>query len=64
MDPLTTLYERLRQRAGSAPSCVEQPPLLEDWLRYWNDQDTDLGNLRNFEHWLSCSTVVRATRRP
>jgi hypothetical protein len=62
MDPLTTLYERLRQRVGRVPSCVEQPPLLEDWLRYWNDTDTDLGNLRNFEHWLSRSTLVRAAR--
>jgi hypothetical protein len=63
MDALTTLYERLRQRAGYVPSCIEQPPLLEDWLRYWNDTATDLGNLRNFKHWLSRSTVVRAARQ-
>ena len=64
MDPLTTLYERLRQRAGgNVPSCLEQPPLLEDWLRYWNDDDTELGNLRNFEHWLSRSSAVRGTRQ-
>jgi hypothetical protein len=31
----------------------EEPPLLEDWLRFWNDEDTDLGNLRNFEHWMT-----------
>jgi hypothetical protein len=60
MDPLTTLYERLRQRAGHLPACIEQPPLLEDWLRYWNDEETELGNLRNFEHWLSRSTTARA----
>jgi hypothetical protein len=29
------------------------PPQLEDWLRYWNDGDTDIGNLRNLEHWLT-----------
>jgi hypothetical protein len=52
MDPLTNLYERLRQsdRTGLMP---QEPPRLEDWLRYWNDEDTDLGNLRNFEHWLT-----------
>ena len=61
MDPLTTLYQRLRQR-GSVPACVEQPPLLEDWLRYWNDNDTELGNLRNFEHWLSRSGAVSRSR--
>ncbi|HKE96361.1 MAG TPA: hypothetical protein VKB34_18785 [Povalibacter sp.] len=56
MDPLTNLYDRLRQRAavtGARPVCPEEPPLLEDWLRFWNDDDTDLGNLRNFEHWIT-----------
>jgi hypothetical protein len=57
MDPLATLYERLRQRANVPQSASQilpgEPPPLEDWLRYWNDADTDLGNLRNFDHWLS-----------
>jgi hypothetical protein len=52
MDPLTHLYERLRQ-SDLAQAIPQAPPQLEDWLRYWNDEDTDLGNLRNFEHWLS-----------
>ena len=52
MDPLTSLYERLRQSPAHATIPTE-PPALEDWLRYWNDEDTDLGNLRNFEHWLT-----------
>jgi len=66
MDPLTNLYDRLRQRAAhTVPLAVppgatripaawpEEPPLLDDWLRFWNDEDTDLGNLRNFEHWMA-----------
>jgi hypothetical protein len=61
MDPLTNLYDRLRQRAAQSntqgatrPSAwPEEPPRLEDWLRFWNDEDTDLGNLRNFEHWMA-----------
>jgi hypothetical protein len=68
MDPLTNLYDRLRQRAAQTaiqvpagadrnatarPGLPEEPPLLEDWLRFWNDEDTDLGNLRNFEHWMA-----------
>lgn len=56
MDPLTSLYDRLRQRAttvANATCLPEEPPLLQDWLRFWNDDDTDLGNLRNFEHWMS-----------
>jgi hypothetical protein len=52
MDPLTTLYERLRTLAppGAYPA---ESASYEEWLQYWNDDDTDLGNLRNFEHWLS-----------
>ena len=60
MDPLTNLYDRLRQRAAQSSysgaartTWPEEPPLLEDWLRFWNDEDTDLGNLRNFEHWMA-----------
>jgi hypothetical protein len=55
MDPLTTLYERLRQSSDRHACVPDEPPRLEDWLRYWNDEDTDLGNLRNFEHWLAMS---------
>ena len=63
MDPVTTLYERLRQRSGGTlPVCVEQPPLLEDWLRHWNDDATDLINLRNLEHWLCRSPALRTDR--
>jgi hypothetical protein len=43
MDPLTQLYQRLRT----------QWPAIEAWLEYWDDEDTDLGNLRTLEHWLS-----------
>ena len=72
MDPLTNLYDRLRQRAAQTATQAaagaaiganrngatrsglpEEPPQLEDWLRFWNDEDTDLGNLRNFEHWMA-----------
>lgn len=55
MDPLTTLYDRLRQRAGSGAAVPDEPPKLHEWLRFWNDEDTDLCNLRNFEHWISRS---------
>jgi len=62
MDPLTNLYDRLRHRSASAADTsaaaagrkwLYEPPQLQDWLRFWNDDDTDLGNLRNFEHWIA-----------
>jgi hypothetical protein len=54
MDPLTQMYERLRLQVPSAPTQAQaDPSLIAAWLEYWNDDDTDLGNLRTFEHWLS-----------
>jgi len=62
MDPLTNLYDRLRQQSAGA-AWPEEPPRLQDWLRFWNDEDTDLGNLRNFEHWIARSRgPAHATR--
>ena len=52
MDPLTQLYERLRTPVSGARYRPE-PAIVEAWLEYWSDDDTDLGNLRTFEHWLS-----------
>lgn len=60
MDPLTQLYERLRAQAPARILPVE-PPSIEEWLTYWNDDDTDLGNLRAFEHWLSRSARAKAS---
>lgn len=25
---------------------------LSRWMHYWNDAESDLSNLRNFQHWL------------
>ena len=52
MDPLTQLYERLRTQ-GPGGRIPLEPAVIEAWLEYWNDDDSDLGNLRTFEHWLS-----------
>lgn len=64
MDPLTNLYTRLREQRLQGPASgrtwPDEPPRLEDWLNYWNDDDTDLCNLRNFEHWLSRARTERA----
>ena len=52
MDPLSQLYERLRAQVprGHLPP---EPPSFDDWMKYWNDDESELGNLRSFEHWLS-----------
>ena len=53
MDPLTQMYQRLRAAQVPGPRISIEPPAIEQWLEFWNDDDTDLGNLRTFEHWLS-----------
>lgn len=65
MDPLTNLYDRLRQPSltgNAGRAWPDEPPQLEDWLRFWNDEDTDLGNLRNFEHWMSRARPERTSK--
>jgi hypothetical protein len=52
MDPLTQLYERLRATAPRAALPIE-PPCFDEWLKCWNDDDSEMSNLRAFEHWLS-----------
>lgn len=28
-------------------------PDLQQWMQYWNDDESYAGNLRNIRHWLS-----------
>jgi hypothetical protein len=65
MDPLYMLNQRLRyfsECLHGTPAANIAAPSVEDWLQYWNDDDTDLANLRNFEHWLSTSKAQRELR--
>jgi hypothetical protein len=34
-------------------SSASDPPAVEEWLRFWNDGDSDLANLENLGYWLS-----------
>ncbi len=58
MDPLTQLYERLRATAPTAGFPAE-PPSLEEWMKYWDDEQSEYVNLRTFEHWLSRAASTR-----
>lgn len=62
MDPVHVLTQRLTHFAESlrASGAVEfSPPTLDEWLEFWDDDDTDLGNLRNLDHWLSATLAKR-----
>lgn len=58
MDPLTQLYERLRAESPGR-FVPNDPPSFDEWMKYWNDDDSELGNLRTFEHWLSRRRVAK-----
>lgn len=65
MDPIYVLNQRVRyfsECLKGTPAANASPPTVEDWLHYWNDDDTDLGNLRNIEHWLSAGKAQRELR--
>jgi hypothetical protein len=65
MDPVYVLNQRFRYFAEclqGTPAANVEPPTIEEWLQYWNDDDTDLGNLRNIEHWLSANKAQRELR--
>lgn len=56
MDPVNVLTQRLRHFADGMRMVNGKefvPPTLEEWLEFWDDDDSDIGNLRNLEHWLS-----------
>lgn len=57
-------YLSERVRAWTEQNCGSRlvPPSFADWLQYWNDDDTVLGNLRNLEHWLDRAKETRKLR--
>jgi len=61
MDPVNVLSQRLRHFADSLHALGAKefvPPTLEEWLEFWDDDDSDIGNLRNLEHWLKMNRVA------
>jgi hypothetical protein len=62
MDHATDISQRLKQYAATlsnAGAQVADDNSLEQWLGFWDEDDSVYGNVRNLEHWLS-----QATRRP
>jgi hypothetical protein len=53
MDAEISLSDLPRFNAFAAQaSALSRAPTLEQWLKYWNDADTDFGNLKNIRHWI------------
>jgi surface antigen len=53
MDAETSLSDTPQSNAFAAQArALSQTPTLEQWLQYWNDADTDFGNVTNIQHWI------------
>jgi hypothetical protein len=56
MDQATQLSRRLKQYAATlanAGAKQDDDYSIEQWLRFWDEDDSVYGNVRNLEHWLS-----------
>jgi hypothetical protein len=56
MDHATEISQRLKQYAAtltSAGAKAVDDSSLEQWLGFWDEDDSVYGNVRNLEHWLA-----------
>jgi hypothetical protein len=56
MDHATEISQRLKRYAttlATAGAKAADDNSLEQWLGFWDEDDSIYGNVRNLEHWLS-----------
>jgi hypothetical protein len=64
MDAETSLSDTPQSKAFAAQArALSQTPTLEQWLQYWNDADTDSGNLNNLRHWIELARQTGSSRQ-
>jgi hypothetical protein len=62
MDHATIVSHRLKQFAtilASESAKHADDYSIEEWLGFWDEDDSVFGNVRNLEHWLSQAAVSR-----
>lgn len=66
MDHATEISQRLKAYAATltdAATHALDDNALEQWLGFWDEDDSVYGNVRNLEHWLArANRQQRATR--
>jgi hypothetical protein len=63
MDAEISLSDTPQSNAFAAHArALSQTPTLEQWLQYWNDADTDFGNLSNLRHWIELARRSQSTQ--
>jgi hypothetical protein len=56
MDQATELSQRLKRYAATLTTAGVKHTddhSIEQWLGFWDEDDSVFGNVRNLEHWLS-----------
>lgn len=56
MDHATEISMRLKQYAETLTAANARHTddfALEEWLGFWDEDDSVFGNVRNLEHWLA-----------
>jgi hypothetical protein len=62
MDQATELSMRLKQYAAALTAAGLQQAddySIEQWLGFWDEDDSVFGNVGNIEHWLSQSIAAK-----
>ncbi|MGD9841417.1 MAG: hypothetical protein AB7F79_04585 [Steroidobacteraceae bacterium] len=50
----------LRQQRERNDSPIPDAPNLNEWLQYWNDEESFTANMRNLAHWIACAKAQAA----
>ncbi len=45
----------LRKQREAAETVAPETPELQQWLQYWNDEESFTSNMRNLSHWIACA---------
>jgi hypothetical protein len=65
MDHATEISQRLKAYAATltdAATNALDDNALEQWLGFWDEDDSIYGNVRNLEHWLTRARRERPAR--
>ncbi len=63
LEHIAASQERTSRFARRLGAGTVDPPVLEQWLKFWDDSESDFGNLDNLEHWLKHSEAARTAPR-
>ena len=65
MDAEISLSDPEPNAFAAQARALSQTPTFEQWVNYWDDADSDFGNLNNIRHWIELARDTQhASRYP